>query len=115
MIGHNDGFVFEPEFTIDNIKLIIDHLHINAPNAKIVLFSLLPCFEGITNDHTKQNMKVNDSISKLDALDYVTYVNIFDSFLDSDGTLKEELYIYDKMHLSDSGYNVWASIIENLK
>ena len=41
------------------------------------------------------------------------FIDIFDSFLNPDGSIIDEYFLIDKLHLSQEGYNIWKKEIYN--
>ena len=59
----------------------------------------------------KVNEAVNERIAKLADGQDVFYLDIGKKFLKEDGTLSKDI-MYDRLHLTPAGYEIWASSIE---
>jgi len=42
----------------------------------------------------------------------IYFITTHDAFLNADGLPKDELFLYDKLHLTEKGYEVWRGIIK---
>ena len=38
------------------------------------------------------------------------FVDVYDALLDSNGKMREELYVKDRLHLNAEGYQIWKNI-----
>ncbi len=90
------------------VRAILDLLKVKQPQAKILLMSLLPVGEkpGPGRD---LRLAVN-GIIKTYAGDSVTYVDLYDQYLQADGTISKEV-MHDFLHLAPKGYDIWAEAI----
>lgn len=102
---------------IDGIKHIIDEIRENRPHAKIYVESIYPVNKKINenkvkNRENKRIVKLNMKIKKLTKkLDYVEYINVYDSLLDGEVLNKD--YSYDGLHLNDKGYEIVTDVLKN--
>jgi lysophospholipase L1-like esterase len=110
MIGTNNSNHFEPQETLAGIQKIISELRFRIPQSKILLHSILP--RGDQN-LDKKNLSVNYSLPELADNKNVFFLNLYDKFLNSDGSQNTKLYYKDGVHLSDQGYFVWANAMES--
>lgn len=94
--------------TQKNIEKIINGIKKNRKNAKIYIESIYPVNRNMkkemvserTNDAIKQ---LNNKIKKYCKEENITYINMYDELLDSDGNFDSEL-TYDGLHPSSLGY-----------
>ncbi len=111
MIGVNDisGGVELNNITI-NYRGIIEKIKSDSPDTKIYIQSVLPTLNHpfVKNDSV---VVLNQKLKNLSEEYSLTYINLYDSFKNQDGDLKEELS-YDGLHLDGQGYMLWKSIIE---
>jgi len=108
LIGTNNKD--KPESIAAGIGKIIKIINENAPNSKILLFSLLPCGSGSDDENAKKNYEVNRIISKYNGYLNIQYVDIWKYYLKDTEELNEKLFS-DKLHLTLEGYNIWKSKI----
>lgn len=107
---------------IENYRNIIKNIKKASPETDIYVQSVLPVNDSFwvmggiselagrkqTNEVTVEFNKELKSISEQED---VTYINLFDSFTNEDGNLKESLTI-DGLHLSGEGYSLWKDSIK---
>ncbi len=43
---------------------------------------------------------------------HAKFINIFDAMLNADGTIKQEIFLSDNLHMNEQGYAIWQKIIE---
>lgn len=109
MIGTNNSNNFTSKETFVGIQKIISELRLRLPQSKIMLHSLLP--RGV-QELDQKNRIVNKSLPELADNKNVFFINLYDKFLNADGSQNMKLYYHDGVHLSDQGYFVWANAME---
>ena len=83
------------------------------PQAKIILFGLLPA--GLEkNSYNRVACDKIHSILAKTKLKGVEYINPTTWFVNGDGSLKKELYAGDYLHLSAEGYKLWSEKIAKI-
>lgn len=109
MIGINDlAQGIKLDKTCSNINKIIEELSENT-NADLFVESVLPA-ETISLKRIEQ---LNSKIQSLtDKYDDVTYIDLYDKFLDSKGEIIDDYYSDDGVHLNGNGYRI---IIDELR
>ena len=100
----------EPETIAAGIIAVIDALKVSYPNADLLLIGVFP--RGQEADHPARDKikRMNAIISKVETQEHVTYMDITDQLLESDGSLSREV-MPDFLHLSDEGYRRWTEAI----
>lgn len=117
LIGTNDlkyGDDSEEE-VIKNIKKIIKNIKSNRPNAKIYLQSILPVnreleYHAAEERYNDEILEVNSAMKKYCEENKVTYINLYDNFIDDEGNFDKN-YTRDGLHPSDKGYIKMTSIL----
>lgn len=113
--NNNSGAGHEPESTAAGIGKIIETLHANSPSAKIILLSILPVGADNGDAARKRNNRVNEITKKAyNGHPNVIYYDIYDRFINADGSLKGELYIGDNVHFSAAGYALQKELLLQL-
>lgn len=113
MIGTNNAGVDPAEDIARGITAIVETIRTKQPQAKILLLAVFPRGEkptgkmGVANEKLKQ---VNAIIQKLDDGKMVHFLDIGGKFPVIDGNLSAEA-MPDFLHLSESGYQIWADAI----
>ena len=113
MIGTNNAGADSAEDIAKGITAIVDTIKTKQPQAKILLLAVFPRGEkptgkmGVVNEKLKQ---VNATIAKLDDGKTVHFLDIGGKFPVVDGNLSAAA-MPDFLHLSESGYQIWADTI----
>ena len=110
LIGINDiGKKIPPDDTKSNVEQCLQM----CSNQKITVYliSILPVVE-------KDGQKINDEVvalnkeyEKLCILDKIVFLSIYDSFLKEDGSVNEENYGPDGVHLNANGYTILSDFL----
>ena len=121
LIGINDlcGDVSGEE-VVKNIGEIVKLIKENRPYAKIYLESIYPInktvddkINGYVRDFSISNDDIVDINKKLESLakdENITYIDMFNELVDSDGNLKLE-YTEEGLHMSDDGYDKITEVL----
>lgn len=109
MVGTNDlsMHVSEKEI-IENYNLIIDRIHQESPNTKIVMTSVLPINKTIRKSkvQNEQIIALNKQLTKVAENQQLPIVQLYDTYL-KDGQLDAK-YTSDGLHLNGAGYRIWV-------
>ena len=97
---------------------LVKYLRETHPEAKIVLVKIFPRADAKAGANAKDRIdEANRLTEKLIDSVNVVKLDIRQSFLNDDGSLKEELF-KDKLHPNEAGYRIWAAaaheVIEKL-
>ena len=110
MIGTNNTPRHSPEATIEGIRLCVEGLKKQAPNAKIVLFAIFP--RGAPNNHLRVKInKINAEIAKFADGKRVFFENINSRLMDSEGKVDKTMRP-DLLHPVTAGYVIWADALK---
>ena len=96
--------------TAAGIGEIVKIIHQRSPQTIILLFSILPRGSGLSYSATQRNSDINNMIKNYDGYLNIRYIDIFDSYLNPDGSLKTELF-YDNLHMTTEGFEIWKNKI----
>jgi lysophospholipase L1-like esterase len=112
MIGTNNsnGEDNTPEQIAQGITAIVRTLRDRLPETKILLLGIFPRGENFNAQRGKLT-QINQVIAKLHDGRNVHYLDIGHRFLTDDGLLLSEI-MYDYLHLTPKGYEIWAETIE---
>ena len=110
-IGINDLFHNDltPEYIANNIKLIVDRIHIESPNTKIYVQTILP-----TANDTSLKAKIattNTILKNRIPTNYCQVIDLHLIFTDANDLMIPS-YSTDGLHLSEAGYVVWQNYIK---
>jgi lysophospholipase L1-like esterase len=109
MIGTNNSKDDSAEGIASGITKIVGTIREKLPKSKILLLGVFPRGDS-PNPQREKLQQVNATISKLDNGKNVFYLDIGNSFVESDGTIRKEI-MPDFLHLSPEGYQRWADAI----
>lgn len=108
------------EVVDENIGEIVKLIKENRPYAKIYLESIYPInktdddkINGYVRDFSISNDDIVDINKKLESLakdENITYIDMFNELVDSDGNLKLE-YTEEGLHMSDDGYDKITEVL----
>lgn len=110
-----NGVVGEPgDHTPDQIEALARHIvgvaHGHAPGSPVCLIEITPCEKRF--DAWKKIRAVNARLREIALTTPDTYfIPTASHYLKPDGTPRPELFVGDKLHLSESGYTLWATLI----
>ena len=119
MIGINDfAQGISGDSIARNIEQIICRIKAESPETEVYVQSILPISDEITlfpghKAHLSQVAPTNAMIRAICERQGVTYVDLYSSFVTSDGKLDLK-YSNDGLHLLGEGYKLWGSIIRLL-
>ena len=112
MIGNNNMF-FVPETGVDaaarGVKACAENLRRKFPKVPIVVVKILPAHEpgNVFYENIKKTNAALDLL-KLDAAKSIRVLDLTEDMLNNDGTINAVLFTKDKIHLSESGYGLYA-------
>jgi lysophospholipase L1-like esterase len=97
--------------TADGVRAILDKLHAKLPDTQVLLLGIFPRGKDSADALRQQNEQTNALIAKYADGKKVHYMDIGQTFLQSDGTLSKEI-MPDLLHLAPKGYEMWAQAIK---
>ena len=100
----------KPSKILKDTKKIVQQLNKTLPSVPIVLISPKPSLARweLKQEYVKLNKRFDGYASKHDQIDFI---NVWPLMLDKEGQPIKELFIEDGLHMSKSGYNLWAGEI----
>ncbi|MDZ8188939.1 MAG: SGNH/GDSL hydrolase family protein [Nostoc sp. ChiSLP02] len=97
---------------LSNYRRIVRRLRQNHPRSQIIVQSILPTrLPKISNSRIRQ---INTQLSQIAKQEGANYLNIYSWFTDMEGNMRPELTT-DGLHLSQEGYDVWQSALEQIE
>ena len=94
----------------DGVVAVVNKLLKELPSTEILLLGIFP--RGRTfNLQRGKITQANQVLQFLDQHERIHYLDIGHYFLDSDGSIPEEV-MPDALHLSEKGYEIWATSME---
>ena len=109
--GDNDTAYGIPEEDIlGNFKKIIARVHEELPETRIYVMAVKPSKLRVNVWGNAQRINAGyREIAKLDPLVY--YIDSATPFLNADGSVMQDIFIEDGLHLNDMGNLIWGSVI----
>ena len=92
------------------IESVVGSLLERFPHADLLLLAVFPTGAGPDHPTRAAVQAINTAIRPLGDLDRVTYLDLGDRFLETDGRLDASI-MPDYLHLSELGYERWAASI----
>ncbi len=112
MIGTNNLGGNKDEQIADGVKAIVEELHKQTPDTKLLLLGIFPRGMKATDKARARIKNINSIIAKLDdGGKTIKYLDIGDKFLEANGTLPKSI-MPDALHPNEKGYEIWAAAIE---
>ena len=120
MVGTNDlgnTVMASPRDVACNVRDLVDLILGNLPEARVLLWSPLPCVEEVDGYRAKPCVRSNDLLRmvlpqerELIRDERVAFLDVFDAFLDERGRTRTELYA-DGLHLTGEGFALLADLM----
>jgi lysophospholipase L1-like esterase len=110
LIGTNNVGRITAQELAEGVTANVNEITKRLPETKVLLMGILPRGEKADHPHRLQVNEVNATISKLDDGKRIFFVDIGNKLLQPDGTISKEA-MPDLLHLSGTGYQIWADAI----
>lgn len=109
-IGINDLFQdnLTPEYVANTIKLIVDKIHLESPDTKIYVHTILPT---ANNTALKTKIVATNTIIKNSVSSYYQVIDLHPLFADANDLMISS-YTVDGVHLTEAGYVLWQNYIK---
>jgi lysophospholipase L1-like esterase len=110
--GDNDILApfLTPEVILETFKLFFDLCKKYLPDTKIFFVSIKPSPSRIAY-HEKMRL-TNQLIKEFCETDnQLYYIDITEKMYNYDGSIREDIFLSDKLHLNQKGYEIWSEII----
>ncbi|WP_193212994.1 GDSL-type esterase/lipase family protein [Luteolibacter marinus] len=103
-----------PEQVDEDFTEFRTRLFKRVPEAKLIIMPIRPC-ESRESARDREADMNRRFLKAADADPRITYVaGSADRYLDKDGKPIPELFIGDKLHMSDAGYEIWKELLTPL-
>lgn len=90
---------------------LVEKIHQSLPDTEILLISAKP---SVSRWQLKdQYLDLNQHFEEYSQLfDYVSYVDIWTTMLNDQGSPKTDIFLEDNLHMNKGGYDLWAEVVE---
>ena len=101
----------ESKTVLKTLKLFVKMIKYNLPETKIYFVSIKP---SLARSKYYEKMESTNKILKnyIKNTNNIYYIDVFSSMINADKTIKDDIFIKDKLHLNTKGYNIWKEIIK---
>ncbi|NRA37629.1 MAG: hypothetical protein HRU15_05775 [Planctomycetes bacterium] len=102
-----------PENVQRACQLFVKTLRDELPELRIYLISVKPSFARAS---MWDRMQAANALMKTycEQNDYLTFIDIATPLHNPDGTLMDDIFIKDKLHLNQKGYDIWSKTIKDV-
>ncbi len=99
-----------PASVADDFRELVSTIHAELPETRILFLSMKPSI--LRRERWPQMERANRSIREMCEADpRLVYVDVATAMLDREGEPREELFVWDGLHLNEKGYALWTSIL----
>jgi lysophospholipase L1-like esterase len=111
MSGINNVAMGDIDF-LDFYRAILERLGLAYPGARIFVNSLLPV--GTDFIENESILNINNTLKELSGDTGVDFLDVHKLFIDERGEPVMDYLLYDGVHVSEKGYNVWSEALEKI-
>jgi lysophospholipase L1-like esterase len=101
---------FPAETVLDATRAVVDRIHAADPAIRVYLFAVKP---SPSRARIWPEMQRYNALLRAycDATENLAFIDVATPLLDANGGFREELYVKDRLHLSDAGYDIWRDVV----
>ncbi len=94
----------------DDCRTVAERVRQSLPDARLIFISIKPSpLRWTLADEQRKANALIEAYAREQK--HITYVDLFGVMLGPDGTPRAELFVGDRLHLSDKGYALWSSVL----
>ncbi|MDR1282471.1 MAG: GDSL-type esterase/lipase family protein [Opitutaceae bacterium] len=112
MIGTNNTGRDSADQIAEGIAAIVQEIGKRSPRSRVLLLDIFPRSEKPDDFRRTKIAAVNAIIAKLDDGQRVFFLPVGQKFVQPDGTLDRKAFRPDFVHLSATGYKIWADVMD---
>jgi len=103
-----------PEEVLMDFKTFVKKVHAKLPKARIAYISIKPSIARwqLVDRVREANRLIEVYCQTRKHPKLMTFIDVFTPMLESDGQLRNELFVEDGLHLNANGYELWTSVIK---
>jgi lysophospholipase L1-like esterase len=99
-----------PDEVFADFKTLVEKIHTRLPMTSITVLSIPPAEARWSQvDAMRATNKLMREYSAGDSR--LTFIDLFDSMVTTEGLPRRELFVDDKLHVNEQGYELWTSLI----
>lgn len=113
--GDNDTgrYHIPNDVIMEHVETGIDRIHESFPEARIYLLSVKPSIA--REDYWPIAVSLNTQYQALAESDpRIHYIDVATPFMKADGTVRDDIFVEDNLHLNEKGYDIWAETIREV-
>lgn len=109
--GDNDVAQGVPVDTIlKTFKQAIEKIHDHDEGIRIYLLSVKPSIS--RSEMWPTMLEVNEKLEALASSDKrITYIDVATPMLNPDGSIRDDLFVADELHMNQKGYDIWRDVV----
>lgn len=111
--GDNDTgrYRIRPAEIAHRLQTIVQRVHAALPGTRVYVMSVKPSLARVAVwDKAQETNALYQRVA--DDNDLVSYIDVANPFLGSDGKVMDDIFIDDGLHLNEKGTRIWASTIK---
>lgn len=110
--GDNDTFFgVSPDTIASQLEAIISKIHAALPDTRVYVLSVKPSLARVgVWDQAQRTTALYKQIVAAD--DRLHFIDVATPFLKPDGTVMDDVFVADGLHLNDKGNRIWAAAIK---
>jgi lysophospholipase L1-like esterase len=99
-----------PDDVLRHFQVLVDTIHADLPAARIGFIAIKPSLKRW--DMWPRMKRANHLVEEFSqGHELVDYLDIATPMLGADGSPKPELFVDDGLHLTETGYALWTSVV----
>ena len=112
--GDNDTFYgVAPETILEQLKEIVSKIHDALPESRIYILSVKPSLSRTKVwDKARETTELYKALAATDRRLY--FIDVATPLLNSDGSVMDDVFVDDGLHLNDKGNRIWAAAIKSV-
>ena len=95
---------------LEGVQAIVKQLRTRLPDTKLIVLGIFPRGQTFSTQRGKL-LQINQALAKLDDGKMIHYVDFGSQLIEAGGSISKEI-MPDRLHLSEKGYEIWATAIE---
>ena len=112
--GDNDTFRGVSSMKVaEELKQIISEIHAALPDTRVYVLSVKPSLARVSVwNEAQKTTELYKQIAASD--DRLHFIDVATPFLQADGTVMDDVFVDDGLHLNDKGNRLWATAIKSV-